>query len=207
MMPEEERRWDLTDLTLDEVSVVGPLPGQEGNGADNPGARILLTKKAADEAHSRTGWDERLSQVVDELIREEKAGVGKADDQRRSMTTQLQKRSDVTREVGRLAHEKMQKAAGAENLTVAQARMEVWMENPELQRLYQELEVETAAEMAAQAEKHAPVKKGGDVLQKHRAAVAELRKSHPDKALSELKVMAWDRNPDLVSAYQDALRS
>ena len=40
------------------------------------------------------------------------------------------------------------------------------------------------------------------VLARHRAAVDELRKFHPDKTDAQLRAMAWEQNPQLEQDYE-----
>lgn len=149
---ESGERFDLYDLELTEVSIV--------DAGDNPGAHLLLTKQrdggsatpvqqgeAPDTGEQGAEWltEDAIQELIDEeLAAGDGAGVGKTTDRRESMQ-HLQKRSDVAAEVGSRARAliEQRKAAGDDELTIAQARMEIWLTNEALRERYSELLVET----------------------------------------------------------------
>jgi hypothetical protein len=182
---QEEERQTLTELfNIDwrETSFVGR--------GDNPPARIVLWKQEPDLT------DGEIEEILDEVER----GSSEA------MTTKLRKEGDVLAERDRLAREKMVKQEG---LTISQARMEVWMENPALREAYRQAERDHAERMAAIATgQEELVEKAAQrpYAELHRVAKAELPelyRSNPSAAVSEIA----SSRPDLVASYSSAVRS
>lgn len=187
-VPEGER-VELYDLELDEVSFV--------DHGDNPGAKLVMYKRAGEDGQDAGGGENaRLERMVDELIAEETGESSAQTTGKGSMQT-MTKRADVLEEVERRAVEVRKQN---DRLTPAQARVEIWMENEDLRRRYQELPPDVPVAASATP----PVAKGAGALQKHAAAVAELRKSHPEMNDSQLRMKAWEQNPELAAEYQRA---
>lgn len=204
-----EGRQDLYDLELEEVSFV--------DAGDNPGARVLLYKRrgagAPDEqvaafARGQYADPEMVRELIDEV-----AGEAGTATRKESMTTQFTKTADVVAAVHKQAEERVANAAAGE-LSISQARVEVWLENPALAERYQQLRVQEAAEVA-DAMKHQPggmmaapaesvQKAQATVLQKHQAAVDELRKLYPHESVVELRNRAWREHPELYEEYRRA---
>jgi hypothetical protein len=191
MWPREEEREErraLTDLFNIDWRETSFVPA-----GDNPPARLVMWK---DEPLS----DEEIEEIIDEVATEKR---------RPGVTTKaFGKAGDVLAERDRLAREKMAKQDG---LTIAQARVEVWLENPGLQERYQQLRIqEHEAFASAQEPQVVPVpvvEKGAQPYAAlHRVAKAELPelyRSNPSAAVAEIS----KSRPDLRDDYYRASRS
>lgn len=172
---------------------------------DNAEAHVVMYKAQAAEGDQQQAaeGDEWLTRLVHTIINEELAGIvsGGTETRKVAMTATMMKQEDVLAERERLA---VAKVAGSDELTIASARMEVWLENEELRRRYYELQQTSPAAPVAMQQGE-PVVKGADTIAKHEAAVSELRKAHPDRSPAALRTMAWDLHPELRDAYNRAL--
>jgi hypothetical protein len=206
--PPPGERYDLYDLEIDEVSFV-----TEG---DNPGAKLVMYKGrggAGDETVSGATLDKRTAEAIAEQVLEDEGLEGLAKlwgmeyheppvspAREEQMTLTMTKRADVLEEVERRAVELRKQDDDGDRLTPAQARVEIWLENEDLRRRYQELPPDVPVAASAPP----PVVKGASVLQRHAAAVEELRKSHPELSETQARMKAWEQNPDLAREYQEA---
>ena len=111
------------------------------------------------------------------------------------MDATVLKRGDVVAAATAEARELMK---GRPGLSEAAARAEVWRRRPDLAALYAgglPPEAPTAPKQAAPAP-------GSGALEKHAAAVAELRKARPHASEAELRALAWRQNPGLAEEYR-----
>jgi hypothetical protein len=202
--PAEGERFDLYDLEIDEVSFV--------DSGDNPGSKVVMFKGrggAGVEGVEGEKLDKHTAEAVALQVLEDEGLEGLAKlwgmeyhepptpaAREELMTRTMTKRADVLEEVERRAVEVRKQN---DTLTPAQARVEIWLENEDLRRRYQELPPDVPVAASAPPP---PVVKGAGALAKHAAAVAELRKSHPELSDSQARMRAWNDNPELAAEYQ-----
>ena len=121
------------------------------------------------------------------------------------MSTTMSKQADV---LAAHAGQVLELAKHHPDKGEAELRRMAWETRPDLQRRWNELPAEgrSAAAVApgAGAAGAPQVQKGADVLQKHAAAVAQLRTLHPEKPERELRKLAWESRPDLRREYNAA---
>jgi hypothetical protein len=108
-------------------------------------------------------------------------------------TTKFKNKSEVLQEANRLSKELMKQDP---TLTLAQARDQVWQQNPDLARQYKELP-EVPAPKKAQA-----VRKGDSIIRKVNEKAQELRKADPTLTPASARTQVWETHPDLVEAYR-----
>lgn len=182
---EAEERRTLTELVNIDWRETSFVPA-----GDNPPARIVMWKQDPNLT------DEEIAEVLDDV---ERSNV--------VTTKTFTKASDVLAERDRLARQKMAKQDGLE---IAQARVEVWLENPDLQEWYQELRIREHEALAAAQEPPVVVpvveKAAQPYAELHKAAreeLPDLYRRSPSAAVSEIS----KSRPDLTAAYTSAVRS
>jgi hypothetical protein len=190
MWPRDDEERPLVELVNIDWRETSFVPA-----GDNPPARLVMWKNDPGLT------DEEIEEVLDDV----------ANEQRRSEVTTktFGKAGDVLAERDRLAREKMAKQAQP-GLTIAQARVEVWLENPDLQERYQQLRIQEHEALAAQAPEVVTVpvleKAAQPYAELHRIAKAELPELYrrsPSAAVAEIS----KSRPDLTASYTRAVRS
>ncbi len=183
---EDEEARTLTELFDIDWRETSFVPA-----GDNPPARIVMWK------------NEPLTDTeIEEIL---------ADVERSTALPNMAKTQDALAERDRLARQKMAKQDG---LTIAQARVEVWLENPDLQERYQQLRIREHEALTSFTGQEPPVLVPASLVEKgatpyaalHKAAreeLPDLYRRSPSAAVTEIA----SSRPDLTAAYASAVRS